>query len=893
MKHAVGRLLSLFRRRQSDAVLDEEIRAHLDLLTEDFVRRGMTRDEARAAARRAFGGVDQMKEQYRDQRGFQWLDSIVQDGRYAIRTFRKNPAFAAVATLTFAVGIGANTAIFTLIDALVLRSLPVRNPQQLVQLKTVRRDLPPGESFSHPLTRALSAQSGRVFSGVFGSSTTSFTVGPPDSVTRVRGAWVTGPYYETLGVSALVGRLLARADDERGARPAAVITEAYWERAFGRDPGVIGRTLTIESVAVPIVGVSAGSFGGVDVGDVADITLAVAAMPRIVPEQGTVADDVSTSWLHVMARPRDDMTPAAVRAALAVIWPRVVAEVVPARDQYTQPRIAGTGLQVISGRTGWTFLRDQFIDPLIVLMALVGLVHLIACTNVANLLLARAAARQREVAIRLAIGAGRARIVRQWIVESVLLSLAGATAGAGLAWFIEHGLVDLLSDGRRTPIVFDLSPNWHVWTFTIGTAVLTGVAFGLAPAVRAAASRPSTALTAGGRVTTGSRRRLASGLVVAEVALSLLMVVGAGLFVQTLSNLRRLDAGVRRDGVVLVDLDATRAAQGAQLLSRYQSAAQEVSRLPGVVASSLSLITPLAGGGMDRATSVNGQPVGRPHFDAVDPGYFAAIGTDVVAGREFTRTDAAGAPLVAVVNQSFARRFLPGPEPLGQRVVVSGQDALVVGIVRDAAYESLREAPPPTVYFPLAQEFAWAAGFGQARARVTLVARVAGGSAAAVRMLERSLQPAFPTSPIRVRTFSAQIERALIRERLMAALAGSLGIVSLALAGIGLFGLLAYTVTGRTGEIGVRLALGAARRQVLWLVVGDALRLVVVGVLIGGPASWAASRLIASMLFGVKATDPVTLAAASSLLLAVGTLAASIPAIRATRVDPMVAVRHE
>jgi hypothetical protein len=296
---------------------------------------------------------------------------------------------------------------------------------------------------------------------------------------------------------------------------------------------------------------------------------------------------------------------------------------------------------------------------------------------------------------------------------------------------------------------------------------------------------------------------------------------------------------------------------------------------------------------MDRATSVNGQPVGRPHFDAVDPGYFAAIGTDVVAGREFTRTDAAGAPLVAVVNQSFARRFLPGPEPLGQRVVVSGQDALVVGIVRDAAYESLREAPPPTVYFPLAQEFAWAAGFGQARARVTLVARVAGGSAAAVRMLERSLQPAFPTSPIRVRTFSAQIERALIRERLMAALAGSLGIVSLALAGIGLFGLLAYTVTGRTGEIGVRLALGAARRQVLWLVVGDALRLVVVGVLIGGPASWAASRLIASMLFGVKATDPVTLAAASSLLLAVGTLAASIPAIRATRVDPMVAVRHE
>jgi predicted permease len=893
MTRVIRRVLGMFRRRSSDAVLDDEIRTHLDLLTDDLIRRGMMPDAARAAARREFGGVDQMKERYRDQRGWPFLDALAQDVRYAVRTFAKNPGFAVVAILTFAIGIGANTAIFGLIDALVLRSLPVHDPQQLVQLKTVRRELPPGESFSHPLTRALATQSSAVFDSLFGSSTTSFSVGSSDSLTRVRGAWVTGQYYETLGVKALRGRLLSRGDDERGAEAAAVITEAYWNRAFGRDSAIVGQTLIIEGVRVPIVGVSAGPFGGVDVGDVADITLAIAAMPRVVPEQAAMPDDPSTTWLHILARPRAGITRPQLEAALALIWPRVIEEVVPTGDQYTRQRIAGTGLEVISGRTGWTFLRDQFIDPLIVLMALVGFVHLIACTNVANLLLARAAARQREVAIRLAIGAGRGRIIRQWLVESALLSLAGALAGAGLAWIAEHRLVDLLSDGRRTPIVFDLAPNWHVWAFTIGTALLTGVAFGLAPAARAASAQPSSTLTFGARAAMGLRNRLASGLVIAEVVISLLLVVAAGLFVQTLRNLQHLDAGVKREGVLLADLDGTRAAAGAPLMARYEEAAREAARLPGVVSTSLSYITPLAGGGMNRPASVNGQPIGRPYFNAVESLYFATIGTGIVEGREFTSEDGVGAPPVAVVNQSFARRFLPGLEPLGQRVVVRGQESRVVGVVRDAVYESLRESPPPTVYFPLAQDFAANVAFGQTRARVTLVIRVSSGTAGVARALERRLQPAFPTSPIRVRTLSAQIERALIRERLMATLASSLGFVALTLAGIGLYGLLAYAVVRRTNEIGVRMALGAARSQVLWLMVGNAFRLVAVGAIAGIPAAWAASRLVSSMLFGIKGTDPMTIASAASLLIAVGILAASIPAIRATRVDPMVALRHE
>jgi predicted permease len=892
MNAVLRRLLGAFRRTHGDTVLAEEIRAHLDLLAEDFIRRGMTLDEARAAARREFGGVDQIKEQYRDQRGWTFLDALARDVRYAFRTFAKNRSFAAVAILTFAIGIGANTAIFTLVDSLVLRWLPVREPRQLVQLKTLRRELPPGESFSHPLTQALSAETGAVFSGLFGSSTTSFTIGPPETLTRVRGAWVTGPYYQTLGVTAIRGRLLTPADDQRGAAPAAVITEAYWDRAFARDPGIASRTMLIEGVSVPIVGVSAGSFGGVDVGDVADVTLAIAAMPLIVPEQATVPDDSSTTWLHVLARPRDDLTRAQITAALTVIWPRVTAAVVLPGDVYTQ-RLTGTSLILIDGGTGWTFLRDQFTDPLIVLMVLVGLVHLIACTNVANLLLARAAARRREMAIRLAIGAGRARLVRQMLVESVLLSLAGAIAGAGLARIAEQSLLDLLSEGRRTPIILDLSPHWHVLAFTIGGALLTGVVFGLAPALRAATSDPSSALTTGVRAVRG-RHRLASGLVVAEVALSLLMIVGAGLFVQTLRNLRQLDAGIRRDGVLLAGLDATRSADGPRLAEIYEESMREAARLPGVATTSLSLITPLAGGGINQPVRLNGQPLGNPspYFNAVGPQYFATLGTRLIEGRDFAASDAANAPGVAIVNQAFVRRYLAGKPPLAQRLAIRmlKNDAAIVGVVQDAVYERLRETPPPTVYVPFAQALG---GSPLGRGGVTLVVGASGGIAATAGSLQRILQRSFPAAPIRVRTLSSQIERALIRERLMATLAGSLGIVALALAAIGLFGLLAYTVASRTNEIGVRMALGAARGQVLWLVLGDAIRLVAVGTMLGIPAAWATSRLISSMLFGLKATDPVTLAGASSLLLLTGLLAAFLPALRASRVEPIVALRHD
>jgi predicted permease len=886
-----SRLVGLLSRRRRDRDLDDEVQAHLELLAEENVRKGMSPHDARAAARREFGGVDQVKEAYRDQRGLPFLDTLSQDVRYALRQLRRNRGFAAVAILTFALGIGANTAIFTLIDALSLRWLPVRDPQQIVELTVLRRNEPPGENMSYRLVRALSQQAGALFSGLFGSSNTTLTIGPPGALKRTRGAWVTGSYYDTLGVRAVAGRLLSPDDDRAGAAPVAVITEGYWDRAFARDPSVIGKTVLIEGVPVAIAGVTASPFSGVDAGDVAEITLAIAAIPQILPTQAMLVD-ASSNWLRVFARPRDGVSRSQAKAGLAVLWPQLVDEVIPASDAGTRRRVVGTTLDVVEGGTGWTDMRRQFQQPLLVLMALVALVLLIACTNMTNLLLARATARQREVAIRLAIGAGRARIVRQMLTESLLLSLTGAAAGFGLAWLIERLIVDLLSGGRRTPIVLDLMPHWHVLTFTTAIAVAIGLAFGLLPALQASTASPAAALTTGAKVVIGgSRSWLSRGLVVGEVAASLLMLVGAGLFVGTLQNLRHRDAGFRHEGILLADVDGGRIGRaGPQLMAFYAELLRDAERVPGVRSASLSLITPLAGGGISspNLVTLNGQPLGsETYFNGVGPRYFNTLKTPVVAGREFAESDTGSAPHVAVANQTFVQRHFAGVAPLGQHISIRGDDVQIVGVVKDAVYESLRDAPPPTVYMPIAQ-----ARFDPSRP-VTLAVDAGGSSPSLSVTLERLLQPKFPGVPVRVRTMSGQIERALIRERLMATLAGGFGVLALVLASIGLYGLLAYTVARRTNEIGVRMALGAGRAGVLRLVMGDACRLVALGTMVGLLAALAASRLVASMLFGLAPTDPRTLVGAAAVLGVSGLIASFVPAYRAARVDPMVALRQD
>jgi predicted permease len=752
-----------------------------------------------------------------------------------------------------------------------------------VQVTKIRNGAPAGENFSYPLVRGLAEQTD-IFAGLFGFDTRPLSVGAADSLERTRAAWVTGAYFETLGLRASAGRLLSPGDDRRDASPAAVITDRYWERKFNRDPAVVGRMLLIEGVPVPVVGVTPSGFSGVDVADVADITLAVGVAPQLLPEQPYMVEAGGT-WLRVFARPRTGVSRSQVNAALAVVWPRVAAAATGPRR-----RMPDYTLDALDGGTGWTGLRQQFRYPLMILMAVVGVVLLIACANVANLLLARSAARQREIGVRLALGAGRGRIIRQLLTESVVLALVGAAVGVAFAWMGSRLLVNLLSTGRLDAIVLDLTPNWHVLAFTSLAALCTSLLFGLAPACRATTTAPAAALSVGSNRIAGSRRRLASALVTAQVSLSLLLLVGGGLFVRTLQNLRTLDRGFHHDGVLLVDVDGTRmfGQRDPRLTAFHQDVLALVERLPGVTVASYSSITPLMGGGISQAIAVNGQPIGPEelHVNNVSPRYFETMRTPVVLGREFTTRDDASAPGVAVVNEAFVRQYMPAGRPLGQHLSIVGLagDAQIVGVVRDAVYESLRQVPPPTVYMPYLQR-----GAGG----VTFEIHTDGAIAQLASAIRAAVQPKVPATPLRIRTLTAQLESSLVQERLMATLASAFGSLALLLAGIGLYGLLAYTVAGRTKEIGIRTALGARPAHVLWLVTKDAVRMLAVGIAVGLPLAWAASRLISSMLFAVRPVDPVTIAGATAILTLSGALAAFLPARRAARIDPMVALRHE
>jgi len=879
-------------RRKREQDLDRELRDHLELERQEQEDSGLAMDAARYAAQRAFGNTAWVKEEVREVWGWMFLDRLTQDVSYALRGMRKSPGFTATAVLSLALGIGANTAIFSLIDALLLRWLPVRDPQELVQLTMRRTVAEPVESFAYPVVRAL-ANHREIFSNLCGFSGARFGVGLGDSFESTSGAWVTGGYYATLGLQPAAGRLLTESDDLPGAIPVAVITDGYWRRKFGRNPLAIGQKILVEGKTVTIVGVSPAGFTGANVGEAADITLPLGVLPQIQLDRNYTLDTAAW-WLRVLARPQPGLSHTQVKARLAVIWRPLGESVIPANSG-SRYRVEQSTLDAIMGGTGYSDLRRQFRRPLLVLMAVVGLLLTIACANVASLLLARAAARQREIAVRLAIGASRTRIVRQLLTESLLLSLLGGALGVGLAWAGSRVLVDLLSGGRLHAIVLDVAPNWRVLLFTGAAASATGILFGMAPAFRGTAGGPAAGLKEKIAI---SRSRLAGLLVATQVSLALLLLIGAGLFVSTLRNLHRVDAGFQRNGVLLVNADGSRAGyRGVRAAAFYESLLQRIEQLPGVRAASFSLITPLAGGAISQQIAVNGQPTGKEEilFNAVSRRYFETMATAVVVGREFTRCDDADGPLVAVVNETFARRYLPKGDPLGQRLTIGtrtnaffrAQESVVVGVVRDSIYQSLREAAPPTVYVPLVQRVV-NGGFG-----VVFEAHASGSLAQIASVLRTSLQPMLPGAPVEVRTLTEQVERALVRERLMATLASSFGILGLVLSVVGLYGLLAYTVARRTHEIGIRLALGAMRQDVLWMVIRHALTLLSMGIAFGIPAAWAASRFVSSMLFGLTATDPLTIGAAAAVLTTAGLLAGFLPAWRASQVDPMVALRYE
>ena len=874
----------LVHRKRAEQSLSDELDTFIAMSTAARMRDGVPAAEARRLARLELGGVEQAKERVRTDRHGGTLDEVGRDVRYAFRMFGKNPGFTLIVVLTLALGIGANTAIFSLIDALMLRWLPVRNPQELVQaaLRVPGAPGPGGEGFSYAIARALADQH-EIFMAAAGSSAFSFDVGAPGAANRVPGALVTGGYYQTLGLHAVIGRLLAPPDDEPGAPLAAVISYGYWERQLARSPDAVGQVLRVNGVPVTVVGVSPHGFVGTRVGAIADITMAVAALPQVSPSAAPLLGP-GNFWLRVFARPRADVSIPQAAARLNAVWPQVAEQVIaPHWPAARRKAMASSVWHLGPGGTGWTPLREVYRKPLLVLMAVVGLVLLIACANVASLLLARASARQREIAVRLAIGAGRGRIVRQLLIESTLLSLIGAVAGVALAWASGRFLVSMISTGP-IEIAVDLTPNWHILGFTSAVAMATAVCFGVAPALQTTAAGPSAVLKEGVR-TTGSRSRLLPLLVSAQVALSLVLLGGAGLFVRTLQNLQNLDPGFEAEGVLLVDLEGRRTAVPRALLD-------DVQGRPGVVSASLSTHTPLSGSVWSEPAVPAGQPLperDNAYFVGAGPGFFATMQIRLLSGREFTDRDQADGPAVAVVNEVFARRHFANQNPVGQQLAASvrgrRRDLEIVGVAQNTNAAGLRALPPPTVYVAYAQL--------TGDIPTTLAVRATGPLDRVAAGIRQALQAQVPGAPIEVRPLSAQVEATIVQERMMAALAGGFALLALTLACVGLYGLLAYTVAQRTKEIGIRLALGAPRPRVVALVLKGAARLVLIGIALGLPAAWAASRWVESMLFGLTPTDPAAMGGAMVLLIAAGQLAAYGPARRASRVDPLVALRHE
>lgn len=878
----------IIRRNQLEHELDAELREHFDRLVADQVAAGHTETEAKRLARLEFGGLDQVKEACRDERGTRWLDETVQDVRHGLRGFGKNPSFTLVAIVTLALGVGANLAIFNLVDALLLRPLPVPAVAKLITLTRWMQNNS-SEHFSYPQIIALADRSD-LFASLCGIGSDVTHVGPPEALQPVGSAWVSGRYFETLGLTPFAGRLLGRADDRPGAPPAVVLTYAYWQREFGGDRSAVGRTMLIEGQQVPIVGITPKGFAGATIGETSDLTLAIQARPTLQPENSGFTS-ASARWLRVLATPAASLTHQQLQSRLDVAWAQLLQDTTPTTmTPEARQRALSMTLKVESGATGTSRLRRELRVSLSVAMALVTLVLLIACVNVANLLLARGATRSREIALRLAIGASRGRIVRQLLAESALLATVGTTLGLLLAWMGSTALLGLIGEaaGPDATIAFlDVAPNWRIAGVTAIVVAATTLLFGMAPAWRASATRPASVSSSSRAFE--SHGRLAATLIVAQVSLSLVLVIGAGLFGRSLHNLRSLDRGFTAEGVVLASFDPTRAQLASPELVRFnQSVLQTVEALPGVRSASIAAVTPLQGGGMSTPMTINGVSTGENeiYFNVIGPRFFQIVGTAIVAGRDFAATDEATAPAVTIVNEALVREYLGGGNPVGQRVLYPGgkRQMQIVGVVKDAVYETLRAPAPPTVYMPYLQ--------GRGRP-MTLVIDASGPVADVASTVRRAIQPRVPATPMRIRTFAAQIESSLFAERLMMLLTTIFGVLALLLAAVGLYGLISYTVATRTREIGVRLALGARPARVVSMVLGNALRMVTIGVFIGLPAAWLLSRLISRLVFGLSSTDVVTMAAAAALLALVGVVSAALPARRAALVDPVTSIHVE
>jgi len=833
------------------------------------------------------------------------------DIRYGLRILLRKPGLTFVAVLSLALGIGANTAIFSLLDAVLIKSLPVHEPDKLVLFGNARssgvtNDFP-GEStdlFSYPFYRRIQQRSD-IFSGVTGVESFDWPVhgfvnanGSTGDIERMQVQLVSGTYFTVLGVNAGLGRVLTDADDQNaGAHPVAVASYAWWQQRLGGDPSAIGKTITIDSTAYTIVGVAPKDFFGTTVGSAPDIWLPLAMEKQMPPFHFGIREKDEVQSLYLVGRLKDGVTADQASAVVNLVFRQALEARAGAQPSAERVKdIQNAKVELTPASRGLSTLREQFSLSLKVLMAVVGLVLLIASANVANLLLAHGAARSREFAVRMAVGAGRMRLLRQLLTESALLALAGGIAGIALSWWGSRLLL-LMASGGPEALPVNVTPNLRVLGFTIGVSVLCALVFGTVPAFRASRTQPNSFLKSGKSTSISPLRNpLGKAFVVGQVALSLLLLVAAGLFVRTLINLQSIPSGFNEENVLLLQVDTSATGydgDNPQVPILLRDVEEKARAIPGVQAAAFAFTVFNQGFWTSPVYTRDWQPSeGQSNFarhNIVGPDFFTAMGIPLVLGRSFGPQDTDKSQKVAIISESMVQKFFPNGSPLGKHFGLKGQESSeqieVIGVVKDAKYGTLQEQFKPMAFYPHSQ---------RPDVLGNLIVRFSGSSGAVVPQIRHTLKGVNRNLSIDdVVSLSDHIGRSLVQQKLVAKLATFFGLLALLLASIGLYGVMSYGVARRTNEIGIRMALGAQSRRVLWFVLREALILVLIGLVVGVLGSLALTRTARTLLYELKPNDPLTITLATLLLAVVAVLAGYLPARRASRVDPMVALREE